>query len=82
MQATQLTDAEYHALSGDVFSRVEAAIDRWLQADLVDIDGQRTGGLLELSMPNGSKIVINTQPPLQEIWLETRRAGHHVRHVQ
>lgn len=81
MQASQLTDVEYRALSADVFARIEAAIDRWLQADVVDIDGQRTGGLLELSMPGGSKIVVNTQPPLQEIWLATRGGGHHFRLV-
>ena len=28
-------------------------------------------------MPGGSKIVINTQPPLQEIWLAARAGGYH-----
>jgi CyaY protein len=28
-------------------------------------------------MPGGSKIVINTQPPLQEIWLAARSGGYH-----
>ena len=41
----------------------------------------RTGGLLELAFPNGSKIVVNTQPPLQELWLASRAAGQHFRHV-
>jgi CyaY protein len=81
MQATLLTDAEYHRLSAAVFARIEAAIDRWLQDDVVDIDGQRTGGLLELSVPGGSKIVVNTQPPLHEIWLATRGGGYHFRQV-
>jgi len=81
MHATPLTDAEYRRLSADVFARIEGAIDRWLQDDVVDIDGQRTGGLLELSLPGGSKIVINTQPPLQELWLATRSGGYHFRHV-
>lgn len=81
MQATTLTDTEYHRLSAIVFARIEGAIDQWLQNDVVDIDGQRTGGLLELSLPGGSKIVVNTQPPLHEIWLATRGGGHHFRHV-
>jgi CyaY protein len=76
-----LTDAEYHRLSGDVLARIEASIDRWLQDDVIDVDGQRTGGLLELSFPGGSKIVINTQPPLHELWLATRGGGFHFRHV-
>ena len=81
MQATPLSDAEYHALSAAVFARIEAAIDRWLQEDVVDIDGQRTGGLLELSLPGGSKIVVNTQPPLHELWLATRGGGYHFKHL-
>lgn len=81
MHATPLTDPEYHRLSAEVLARIEATIDRWLQDDVVDIDGQRTGGLLELSLPGGSKIVVNTQPPLQELWLAARGGGHHFRYV-
>ena len=81
MQGTPLSDAEYHALTVAVFARIEAAIDRWLQDDVIDIDGQRTGGLLELSLPGGSKIVVNTQPPLHELWLATRGGGYHFKHV-
>lgn len=81
MQATTLTDAEYQRLSADVLARIEAAIDRWLQEDVIDIDGQRTGGLLELSLPGGSKIVVNTQPPLHELWLATRGGGHHFKYA-
>jgi CyaY protein len=77
-----LTDAEYQRLSAAALARIEATIDRWLQEDLVDIDGQRTGGLLELSLPGGSKIVVNTQPPLHELWLATRGGGYHFKHVQ
>jgi len=81
MHAPPLTDTEYQRLSAEVFARIEAAIDRWLQDDLIDIDGQRTGGLLELSLPEGSKIVVNTQPPLHELWLATRGGGYHFRHL-
>ena len=82
MQAQTLTDAEYQRLSAAVFTRIETCIDRWLQDDVVDIDGQRTGGLLELSLPGGSKIVVNTQPPLQELWLATRAGGHHFKCIE
>ena len=59
--AHTLTDSEYHALSAALLAGIEAQVDRWLQDDVVDIDAARTGGLLELSLPGGSKIVINTQ---------------------
>lgn len=76
-----LSDAEYHALGARLLSGIETQVDRWLQDDVVDIDAARTGGLLELSLPGGSKIIINTQPPLQEIWLAARSGGYHYRRV-
>jgi CyaY protein len=49
---------------------------------VVDIDTHRTGGLLEMSFPNGSKIILNTQPPLHEIWLAARSGGFHYKFVE
>lgn len=77
--ASALSDADYHRETAALLARVEAAADRWLQDDVVDIDTQRTGGLLELSFPGGSKIIINTQPPLHEVWLAAKAGGFHYR---
>ena len=79
--ASALSDSEFHRLAHAVLAQVEATVDRWLDEDVVDIDSQRTGGLLELSLPGGSKIILNTQPPLHEIWLAARAGGHHYRYV-
>ena len=76
-EPTPLGDAEYHAITSALLSRIEATVDQWLQDDVVDIDTHRTGGLLELGFPNGSKIVINTQPPLHELWMAARQGGYH-----
>jgi CyaY protein len=77
-----LTDTEYHRLSEGVLSAIEQTVDRWLQHDVIDIDAQRTGGLLELVFPDRSRIVVNTQPPLHELWLASRAGGYHYRHAQ
>ena len=77
--ALSLSDADYQRETNALLARIEAAADRWLQEDLIDIDTQRTGGLLELSFPDGSKIVVNTQPPLHEVWLAARDGGFHYR---
>jgi CyaY protein len=76
-----LTDAEYLRVAHATLAHLEAVVDRWLDQDVIDIDTHRTGGLLELAFPNGSKIIINTQPPLQELWLAARSGGFHFRHV-
>jgi CyaY protein len=72
-----MNDTDYHLLADALLGRIEAQMDRWLQADVVDIDTHRTGGLLELSMPDGSKLVINKQPPLHEVWLASKAGGYH-----
>jgi CyaY protein len=79
--SAQSHDGDYEARARAVMGAIESQIDRWLQQDVVDIDGARTGGLLEMSFPGGSKIIVNTQPPLKEIWLAARSGGFHYRHV-
>jgi CyaY protein len=76
-----LSDSEFHARAQAVLATIEAALDRWLQSDVIDIDSHRTGGLLELDIPGGGKIVVNTQPPLHELWLAARKGGYHFRWV-
>jgi CyaY protein len=81
LSPTPLTDGEYHQRTSALLASVEARVDGWLQDDVVDIDTHRTGGLLEMSFPNGSKIVVNTQPPLHELWLAARSGGFHYKFV-
>lgn len=81
-QATAgLSDGEFHTRAQRVLATIEATLDRWLQNDVIDIDSQRTGGLLELDIPGGGKVVVNTQPPLHELWLAARTGGFHFRWV-
>jgi CyaY protein len=81
LRRDDLSDAEYDRRARDVLAAVEAASDRFLQDEVIDIDTSRTGGLLELAFPNGSKVVLNTQPPLHELWLAAGAGGFHFRAV-
>jgi CyaY protein len=76
-----LTDGEYQTLTQSLLEAIESQADQWLQLDVIDIDTHRTGGLLELSFPSGSKIIVNTQPPLHEVWLAAKAGGFHFRWV-
>lgn len=78
---SSLSDADYQRLTHAVLVAIETTVDRWLQDDVIDIDPRRTGGLLELSLPGGSQIIVNTQPPLQELWLAARGGGFHFRYL-
>jgi CyaY protein len=77
--SSALSDLQYQQQTSDLLARIESTADRWLQDDVVDIDTQRTGGLLEMGFPDGSKIIVNTQPPLHEVWLAARAGGYHYR---
>ena len=72
-----LSDAEYDRRAGAALAAVEATVDRLLDDDVIDIDASRTGGLLELAFPGGGTIVVNTQPPLHELWLAAPSGGYH-----
>lgn len=78
---SELTDTQYQSLTQAVLASIEATVDRWLQDDVIDVDAHRTGGLLELIFPDRSRIVVNTQPPLHELWLASREGGFHYRHT-
>jgi CyaY protein len=75
----RLSDVDYDSRARAALAAVEATVDRLLQDDVIDIDASRTGGLLELRFPAGGTIVINTQPPLHELWLAAPSGGYHFR---
>lgn len=79
MSVSPFSDAEYHQRASAALAAIETQVDRWLDDDVIDIDSHRTGGLLELALPDGSKLIVNTQPPLHELWLAARAGGFHFR---
>lgn len=81
MTASTLHDTEYQAAAERVLASIERQCDEWLEQGVVDIDSNRSGGLVELEFPNRSKIVVNKQPPLHEIWLAARNGGYHFKRV-
>ena len=81
MSTSTLQDTEYQAAAERVLAAIERQCDDWLQQGVIDIDTSRAGGLVELEFPDGSKIVVNKQPPLHEIWLAARNGGFHFKLV-
>lgn len=75
--SNSLSDAAYRQAAAQVLAQIEAAVDRWLQDDVIDIDCARTGDMLTLTLPNRSQIIVNLQPPLKELWIAARSGGYH-----
>ncbi len=72
-----MTDLQYQDLAEGVLKSIELDCDRLNDETDVDIDNQRTGGMVTLTFSNRSQIIINLQKPLQEIWMAARAGGFH-----
>ena len=72
-----MTDLQYQNQAESVLKAIEQTCDRLNDESDVDIDNQRTGGMITLSFSNQSQIIINLQKPLQEIWMAARAGGFH-----
>jgi CyaY protein len=73
-----MTESEFLALSEKTLNVIEAALERAANASDLDIECSRTGNVLEIEfVDNGSKIIINSQAPMQEIWIAAKSGGFH-----
>lgn len=72
-----MTDLQYQDLAESVLKAIETGCDRLNDESDVDIDNQRTGGMITLTFANRSQIIINLQKPLQEIWMAVKAGGFH-----
>nr|WP_315208689.1 iron donor protein CyaY [uncultured Albidiferax sp.] len=72
-----MTDPEFMDRAEILLKAVEACCDRINDSTDADIDNQRTGGMVTLTFPNRSQIIINLQKPLQEVWLAAKSGGYH-----
>lgn len=77
--AETMTETEFLALADGIMKRVEAQADGWFDNLDIDVETERSGGVLTLTFENQSQVVINGQPPLQEMWLAAPRGGFHYR---
>jgi CyaY protein len=68
-----MTDSEYHQLADELLDALQDTID---DIDF-DLDYETAGGIVEVMFPNGSKIIVNKQAPLHQVWVATKFNGHH-----
>jgi CyaY protein len=53
------------------------AIERAVEACGADIEITRAGSVLTLELEDGSRIVVNSQTPMRQIWVAARSGGFH-----
>lgn len=60
--------------------RILQEIDRRIEASGIDADCEFKGtGVLEIEFDNGSKIIVNSQAAMREIWVAAKSGGYHFR---
>jgi CyaY protein len=75
-----LTESEFLVLAGKALDRLEADIEAAADAADADVEINRTGNVMELEFEDGSKIIVNSQAPMQELWVAAKAGGFHFRH--
>lgn len=69
-----MTESEYLQATDALFRKLEQDLEA------ADLDYELApGGILEVEFDNGSKIIINRQTPMREIWVAAKSGGFHYR---
>jgi len=68
-----MSESEFIDLAEATLDSIESAVD----AAEVDIEAARTGNVLTLELDNGSKVVINSQAPMQQMWVAGKTGAFH-----
>jgi CyaY protein len=71
-----MEEREFNALADAMLRRIEDG----LEAAGGDLDFELgAGGVLEIELPDGSKIIVNRHTAAREIWVAARSGGYHFR---
>ncbi len=77
-----MTESEFLALAESTLDRIEQCLDKLNDEDVVDVECRRSGNVLEVEfLRNATKIIVNSQAPLQEMWVAARSGGYHYKRV-
>ncbi len=68
-----LSESAFHQRVDAIVAALEGAFDD------SDIDAEAGGGILTLTLADGSRIIVNRQTPNREIWVAAKSGGFHFR---
>ena len=65
----------------DECDRLLRCIEDGLDAADIDVDAERSGSVLTLEFGDRSKIIVNGNTPVKEMWIAARSGGFHFRQI-
>lgn len=73
-----MTESEFLALAASTLGAIEVALERAAESADLDVECSRSGNVLEIEfIDNGSKIIVNSQAPMQQMWVAAKSGGFH-----
>ena len=75
-----IDDRQFYQLGSNLLQSIEVALEAADDELDLDLDVERQGGnVINIRFRDKSVIVVNTQPPLHEIWVAAKSGGYHYR---
>jgi len=80
LSVESIDDKQFHQLGAHLLQSIEMALEAADEKLDLDLDIERQGGnVINIHFRDKSVIVVNTQPPLHEIWVAAKSGGYHYR---
>jgi CyaY protein len=68
-----MSESEFLSAAERTLSAIESAVE----ACDADVETTRAGNVLTLELADGSRIVVNSQTPMRQIWVAAKSGGYH-----
>jgi len=73
-----MSESEFLELAEATLSAIETGLDRAAEQGDLDVECSRSGNVLDIEfVENGTHIIVNSQAPMQEMWLAAKAGGFH-----
>lgn len=67
-----MDESEFHRAIDAILDRIEGAAEA-----SAGVEADREAGVLTLTCPDGSRLIVNRQTPSREVWVAARSGGYH-----
>jgi CyaY protein len=75
-----MTESEFLEQAEAILARIESSLEELANSSDLDVECMRSGNVLEIEfIDNGSKIIVNSQAAMQEMWVAAKSGGFHFR---
>ncbi len=79
LQNDIMTESEFLARADAILDKIHEQADSWFEDLDIDLDASRSGQVLTIVFNQKTHVVVNSQAPLQEMWVAAPSGGFHYR---